>query len=204
MTAYRSAQQPEEIPMPTGTRAAALALLLVASSLTLLRPPPAASAPPPGGDTPAKANEAASPRTAGLVLTGAVPPSTPAGSPVAVQATIENQGVELAWVDVEHAAPIPFDVKVTTKDGAAVPLTRYGAEVLAPTAMSTRLNDCILRKAKPGESLKLSVPNLGLYYDLTLPGEYLVVVGRGAGVGRWPSKLVYLTTAPIPFTVTRP
>ena len=190
--------------MQIRTRTPALTLLLVASSVALLRPPPAASAPPPGGGTPAKANEAASPRTDGLVLTGAVPPSTPAGSPVAVRVTIENQGTAEGTLDIEHAAPISFDVAVTTKDGAAVPLTRYGSEVLAPMAAAFRRADCILFKVKPGESFKLSVPNLALYYDLTLPGEYLVVVSRAVGVGRWPFKWVTLTAAPIPFTVTHP
>lgn len=191
--------------MRTGIRALspALALLLVGTSLTLLLPPSAASAPPPGGGTPVKANESVSPRIDGFVLSGAVTPSTPAGSPVAVRVTVENQGTAQGALVLEHDAPIPFDVKVTTKDGAAVPLTRYGAKVFARMAMPGR-SDCIMAKVKPGEPAKLSVPNLALYYDLTLPGEYLVVVGKDVGVGRWPFKWVALTTPPIPFTITDP
>lgn len=57
----------------------------------------------------------------------------------------------------------------------------------------------------PGEDYDLGVPNLALYYDLTLPGEYFVTVSYSVSVREnGKTKSVKLGVNNIPFTIIEP
>lgn len=81
---------------------------------------------------------------------------------------------------------------LTSKDGQPVPFTLYGRKEINPTDLLDQLNKITgsIRQLKisSGQTRNLSVPNLALFYDLTLPGEYTLTVSKFVEIGERPKE----------------
>jgi hypothetical protein len=161
-------------------------------------------------ETPAKTyNEATSPQKRGMHLTVRVPKTIDAGLPVPVQVKIVNNGNLHATFYWDTKEPITADIKVTTKDGKQVPFTLYGRKMIAPTELLDVLDKAggaiRGRHVHPGQSRDLSMSNLALFYDLTLPGEYVITVAFSVNVDEEPmGEKIMFQVEKIPFTIERP
>jgi hypothetical protein len=165
-----------------------------------------------GEKTPKKADEnwVYSKPENGITLAASVPAKTTAGNPIPLKVELTNKGKEIAVVGINRRENFHVDIKLVDNEGKKVPLTRYGVKRLEPTEIGdilARANMAfMMRKLKPDSSLGLNVGNLGLFYDLTIPGDYRIVVSRGFGMGSGESdeKFVELKTPPLRFTIEQP
>lgn len=139
-----------------------------------------------------------------------LPKEPAAGSHVRVRTRLTNAGKQPMLVTWETNKPLPFDLELKTSTGKQVPLTRYGVKKIAPTdrfdQMSAHLGgsirQCVL---SPGETKELNLPNLALFYDLTVPGEYDLAVSKYVTVGKGPAaKDVRLRVKGIRLTISNP
>jgi hypothetical protein len=152
--------------------------------------------------------ETSSPEHDGVRLTVRVPKDVTAGTPLTIDVKIANSGKSPVIIDWDTTEPMMVEVAVTTKDGKPVPFTQYGRKKIAPTELVDQLKKIkgSLREVKvvPGKKRRLSVANLALFYDLTLPGEYELTVSTTVHVGEKPIQDVALRVEKIPFTIARP
>lgn len=137
-----------------------------------------------------------------------LPKEPAAGSPVRIRATITNTGKVPVLVTWETNEPLPFDLELKT-GGGPVPLTRYGVKKIAPTDLLDQLQQLRgsirQRKLEPGATKVLDLPNLALFYDLTVPGEYELTVSHSVEIGKGQSaKLVHLRAKGIRLTISNP
>jgi hypothetical protein len=139
-----------------------------------------------------------------------IPKSVSAGSPFPVPVRITNSGNGPIIVRWDTTDPIRVQIGLTTKDNKPVPLTLYGNKMFHPTDLRDIARQ--MRGSIRGQHLQagqatqaLSVPNLALFYDLTLPGEYDLTVTAFVTVGEGPkAKEVKLKAGSLRFTVTDP
>ncbi len=126
-----------------------------------------------------------------LRLTAELKPQLRVGNPVPVKLAFVNNtkaSVAVIWEKLD-----PFRVTVTVKDAAGkeVPLTRCGKrafgveDVEAGGDLPNRDGSIQSTFVKAGESCDLSIANLALYFDLTLPGEYEL----SASIGTSPEEV---------------
>ena len=179
----------------------ALAVVFASAPVDSSRSSAFAAAPPPSG-------RFGSVEADGCKLEVELPNAPEAGSPVCVRAKIINTGKVPLLVVWQKQAALPFDV-VLKADGKPVPLTRYGVKRIAPTERMDQLR--LLHGStrgshlKPGESHEEEIPNLALYYDLTVPGEYDLTVSRYVTIGGWNSKKgVRLRVKGLRLTISNP
>ncbi len=163
---------------------------------------------PPPEEKDERFEEASSAEQDGVRLTVRVLKALTAGSTVRIDVKVANSGKAPVVFGWDSRVPLLIEVALTTKDGKPVPFTLYGQKTIAPTDLRDQL--AALRgsyhqaKVSPGEKRGLSVANLALFYDLTLPGEYLVTVSKSIRVSEAPIKDVVLRVDRIPFTIKPP
>jgi hypothetical protein len=141
-------------------------------------------------------------------LTVQVPKTTKAATPLLIQVKLVNNGAIPRFFHRETTDPTKLWIKVTTKEGKTVPFTLYGKKTYELTARgdarSTKKE--LIRKIEiaAGQTRDLSVPNLALFYDLTVPGEYLLTVSGFVQAEEGPkANKVQLQVEKIPFTIER-
>lgn len=130
------------------------------------------------------------------------------GSRVRVCTRITNIGNTPVLMSRARNKPLPFDLELKA-GGNAVPLTRYGVKKIAPTELRDQLQllDGSVRQwtLEPGETQDLDLPNLALYYDLTVPGEYDLSISKFIIIGEGPTaKDVRLRAKAIRLTIAAP
>ena len=160
-----------------------------------------AAAPPPNG-------RFDSVETDGCKMDVELPNAPEAGSPVRVRVKITNTGKVPLLVEWEKQAALHFDLELTT-GGKPVPLTRYGVKKIAPTELLDQLRLSIgsFRGTTlgPGETWERDTRNLALFYDLTVPGDYDLIVSTYVTVGKGPSaKGVDLRVKGLRLTISNP
>jgi hypothetical protein len=154
-------------------------------------------------------NESTSPEVDGVRLTVRVPKKVVAGLPLPVEVKLINNGktsIHLAWDTVD---PMRVRIKSLSRESKAVPLTSYGVKMIEPTDILDQMRKTISSvrtwEQKPGKTGDLSVANLGLFYDLTLPGEYTFTLSRCVGCGEGQmAKDILLQVEEVKFTIERP
>lgn len=179
----------------------ALAVACSSSPVDALRVAVRAAAPPPNGRT-------GSVEVDGCTMEVELPNSPEAGSPVRVRVKITNTGKVPVAVMRESREPLPFDLELET-GGKPVPLTRYGVKRIAPTELLDQIRKAIgsgrLGKLEPGKTTELDLPNLALFYDLTVQGDYDLTISRYVTVGEGPSaKGVNLQVKGLRLTISNP
>ncbi len=111
---------------------------------------------------------------AGMDMTLSIKKATPAGEPMALEIELRNVGKQILRYGPTDAGYGDFQILV--KDGARkpVPLTRTG-KASAVQTRPTEFTKFSPRPIGPGEGY-VTIFNLTLLYDLTLPGKYRVSV----------------------------
>jgi len=102
-----------------------------------------------------------------------VPRSTPAGEPISLQISLANGGKE----DVTYGVSdyfCDFKISVVDADGKAVSYTRFGKACLGEEHQAFRYFYCPM---PPGGKHTVEM-NLGLFFDLTIPGKYRIGVAK--------------------------
>lgn len=140
-------------------------------------------------------NEVASPKEGGLRLVASVRAGIKAGQGVGLRVRLENAGTNKAMVSLQRGGPLPqVQLELLDKGGARVPLTAYGKKTFEPTDLSdvakAIFRSMTLLSVPPGKTLDLSVPNVALFFDLTVPGEYLLKMKRLVVIGDFNSGKV--------------
>jgi len=160
-----------------------------------------APAPPP-----ATTNEATSKTISGLRLSVSVSKTVTQGTEFPLNVTLENSGdVTAKFFNRSNEAPVKFSI--TELDGATVPTTLFGKREFGPfdwtnaTRLTTSRPSLDWRRISPGGTACVVVPNVGLYYDLTLPGEYLITVSKRVTVGGEALEAIDLIAGSKPETV---
>ena len=153
-------------------------------------------------------NKADSPSKNGIQLSLAVPARVKAGLPVPLTIELRNTGTDTATYGSDPLDPDKVDWQLTTGDGKPVPLTLFGKKHFHPTELADKLarveRSFVQVPLTPKKSLDLSLANLALFHDLTLPGEYTLTVTASVSVGEDAPQTISLTTKPIRFTVIAP
>jgi hypothetical protein len=106
------------------------------------------------------------------LLTAAIPQESLATESVSLSLKLKNLGKDLLVLDT--FALDTFHLVLKTKDGAAVPATRY-LEHLQPPGKKRKRTRVTVISLEPGKEAGVSVP-LGRFFDLSLDGEYVVSV----------------------------
>ena len=159
---------------------------------------------PLGTITPIKESQSSSPMNGRSHSHRGSPQIDLCGSLIPVGVLIRNTKQKPAMLELRKCDPTSFSVEVSTNKGDAVPLTRFGKEVLSPDAKLLRRADIAGLAVDAETPQKLLINNLGLFFDLTLPGEYLVTISREVKLGEaWASKKVVLK-CPQYSSVTQP
>ena len=187
-----------------GTRTIFLLALALACSFAPVDSPRGAAfaaAPPPNGRT-------GSVEVDGCTMEVELPKAPEAGSPVRVRVKITNTGKVPVVVRWAKQAALHFDLELTT-GAKPVPLTRYGVKKIAPTELLDQLslsNGSIWGTwLRPGGTWERDSPNLALYYDLTVPGEYVLAVSKHLTIGKGPAaKGVRLRVKGLRLTILDP
>ena len=198
-------------------RIAIASVVLTSLAATVPAEPPSAADPVkhPGGAVaePKKSGdaevEANSPEVEGVRLNILAPKLTGAGSAVPLHANVLNAGKDDALISWETSEPMMVQVTLSDGRGKPVPFTAFGKKKIDPTDPIDQLNKLkgSIRSLKvpPGGASDVSVLNLALYYDLTLPGDYSLVVSRTVQIGTGPTAHnVELTADKVVFTIGPP
>lgn len=146
---------------------------------------------------------------AGITLSAWVAAKIEAGTPIPITIELANKGTDLGTLAINRRSDFHVEFKVVDEKGKKVPLTRYGVTRLKPVEIGdilAKANGAFnLRRLKPGKSMDFGIANLGLYYDLTVPGAYAVTVSQGVRIGTDDEhRDVQLKTPPLRFTIERP
>jgi hypothetical protein len=144
-------------------------------------------------------------QTNGLQLAVSYPATTPAGEPVGVKVHLVNGGSQKAVILLDRRRRLsPLVVVVADKTGVKAPLTAFGQRYLQPSSLADRFDaarsSLMTVTINAGASRDLSIPNLGLFYDLTLPGTYEITIDLAVTVGdinTGKETLLRLTGVPI-------
>jgi len=118
----------------------------------------------------------------GVRLTLATPQAGRAGQPRIVKVTLRNEGKDLVeYGSLQRPRYVDFQVRMKAElirlqmASGDVPLTRYGKRIRANVERPLDAHLWTPVKVKPGQE-SVAYLNLGLLYDLSLPGKYEVSV----------------------------
>jgi len=130
-----------------------------------------------------------------------------AGAQVPIKIDVRNCGKDTVWIGRSTKDPFPVKLELKTSDGKSVPLTRYGIKRLRPTEIADILmtldGSWQEGSLRPGQSEDRSIPNLGLYYDLTVPNDYILSIGDVV-TSKDRTNEIKLKAGPVTFRVLRP
>lgn len=132
---------------------------------------------------------------------------TKAGEPIRLQIELSNKGDGALQLVYDRYRPAKVDFDVTYAAGSAVPLTAFAKKHLHPIERIDKLRAIVgsatTVEILPGESYDLSIANVGLFFDVTLPGDYVINVKRGVTFKGPMPKTEWLKTQ-LSFTVVGP
>ncbi len=97
-----------------------------------------------------------------------------------------NSGKDEALISYKTSDVFPFAVIITDNKGNHIPLTRYGKKLLKPVEIEDVISkgDGSYRQTiiRPGEFWEKSIPNLALFFDLTVPQDYILSATRSISI----------------------
>jgi len=107
---------------------------------------------------------------------------TKAGEPIRLQIELTNKGDGVLQLVYDRYRPVKVEIEVMYAAGNAVPMTAFAKKFLQPTnpldKLSATIGSATTVEVLSGQSYDLSIGNIGLFFDCTLPGDYVINVKR--------------------------